>query len=147
MRTALFVALLATGGLAAQDKKIPRDDGQKAFQGTWTIVSLEHGGKKDDKLSAATVVFDGNKYRILAGKKSVEEGTFTADATKTPNQIDVTATTGPDKGKKWHGIYELEGDTLRAVVGPTDEKRPEKLTEPAPGTRGFTLKRGKKAKE
>ena len=37
-----------------------------------------------------------------------------------------------------------EGDTLRAVVGPRDKAMPEKLTDPAPGTRGFTLKRDKK---
>jgi uncharacterized protein (TIGR03067 family) len=145
MRTALFVALLTAGGVAAQDRKDEQPDGRKALQGTWTIVSLEHGGKKaDEKVTASTVVFKGDKYRILAGEKAVEEGTFTVDASKTPNQIDVAATSGPDKGTKWHGVYELEGDTLRAVVGPADKDRPVKLADPAPGTRGFTLKREKR---
>lgn len=145
MRTALFAALLTVGGLAAQDRKAEQPDGRKAFQGTWTIASLEHGGKKvEEKVAASTVVFDGDKYRILAGDKAVEEGTFTVDASRTPNRIDVVATAGIDKGTKWHGVYELEGDTLRAVVGPIDKDRPTKLADPAPGTRGFTLKRVKR---
>ena len=53
----------------------------------------------------------------------------------------MTVTKGAYKGKKWHGLYELEGDTLRAVVGPADKDPPTKLTEPDPGTRAFTLKR------
>ena len=145
MTTALFVTLLAAGGLAAQDRRGEgQGDGRKAFQGTWTIVSMELGGKKvEEKVTASTVVFDGDKYKIMAGDKAVEEGTFTADASKTPNRIDVAATAGVDKGTKWHGVYELEGDTMRAVVGPADKDRPAKLTDPAPGTRGFTLKRTK----
>lgn len=45
---------------------------------------------------------------------------FKVDASKAPNRIEVTATPGPDRGMKWHGVYELDGDTLRAVVGPAD---------------------------
>ena len=126
----------------------PATDGQKAFQGTWTIVAMTAGGAKPGKednekkpVTAGTVVFDKDRYTIKAGDAVVEEGTFTADAAKTPNRIAVTATGGADKGKKWHGLYELEGDTLRAVVGPADKDPPTKLTEPDPGTRAFTLKR------
>ena len=90
-------------------------------------------------------MFKSDKYLIKAGDKTVEEGKFKADATRTPNRIDVEVTSGEDKGKKWHGVYELEGDTLRAVVGPADKERPKGLANPAPGTRGFTLKRQKKA--
>jgi uncharacterized protein (TIGR03067 family) len=148
MKTALLAALLTgltAGGLTAEGRKDDKGDGRKALEGTWTIVSAERDGKKvEGNVAAATVVFDGDKYKILAGDKAVEEGTFTADASKTPNRIDVTVTTGEDKGKKWHGVYELEGDTLRAVVGPTDKDRPTKLADPAAGTRGFTLKRAKR---
>ena len=47
-------------------------------------------------------------------------GTRTVDASKKPYRIDVTATAGEDKGTKWHGVYEADGDTLRAVVGPAE---------------------------
>jgi uncharacterized protein (TIGR03067 family) len=146
------VAVLLTGiwvTVAAADDKKGADlpDGQKAFQGTWTIVETEKGGgKAGEKVAAPTVVFDGDMYRIKAGEDLVEEGTFAADATKTPNRIRVTVTAGEDKGKKWHGIYELEGDTLRAVVGPAEKDPPTRLTKPEPGMRAFTLKRQKSDK-
>lgn len=149
MRIAALVTALSVGVLAADDKKgTDLPDGRKAFQGTWRIVDTEKGGKEPpDKVTARTVVFEGNKYRIKAGDKVVEEGTFAAYATKTPNRIEVTVTSGEDKGKKWHGIYELEGDTLRAVVGPIDKDPPDKLTVPDKGTRAFTLKRQKPVKD
>ena len=142
MRTCVLVTALAAATLSADEPRLP--DGQRGFQGTWTIVSLEYGGKKgDDPIDAGTVVFRADRYAIKAGDKTVEEGTFRADAEQTPNRIDVAATSGKDKGMKWHGVYELEGDTLRAVVGPADRDRPKSLANPPEGTRGFTLKRVK----
>jgi uncharacterized protein (TIGR03067 family) len=142
MRFVLFAAALSAGALAAQDKA---DDARKAFQGTWTIVDTRKGDPKDkEPVTARTVVFDGGKYRIKVGDTVVEEGTFTVDPSKSPKHIDVAATAGMDKGMKWQGIYELDGDTLRAVVGPTDKARPTKFENPAEGVRAFTLKRAKR---
>lgn len=141
MRLALVAGLFCSGVLLADDKK---DDAKKAFQGTWTIVDRKKGGDKDkEPVTAPTVVFEGDKYRIKADDKVVEEGTFSVDASKSPKHIEVAATAGMDKGKKWHGIYEIEGDTMRAVVGPTDKKRPTKYDNPPEGVRSFTLKRAK----
>lgn len=43
---------------------------RKAFQGTRTIVETKKEGKKgEETVSAPTVVFDGDKYRIKAGDK------------------------------------------------------------------------------
>ena len=147
MRISVGVAVLAAAGLAAQDRAgADLGDGQKAFQGTWTIVELEKGKAGDQPVSAPTVEFRGDKYAIKAGDQTVEEGTFRADARKAPNRIEVTVTAGKDKGQKWHGIYELEGDTLRAVVGPTDKDLPKSLVKPEAGQRAFTLKRATPAK-
>ena len=147
MKITLTVVLLTAAGLGADDRKDPPNDGHKAFQGKWKIVEAQVGGKKTDmKATGDTVVFSGNTYTIMAGMKVLEEGTFQLDAAKTPNYIVATATSGMDKGKKWHGIYELEGDTLRAVVGPVDKARPMQLTKPPVNSRGFTLKRTKPAK-
>ena len=139
MRLALGATLLTAAALAADDKA----DARKAFQGTWTIV---HRKKADTKepVTAPTVVFDGDKYRIKAGDKVVEEGTFAVDGSKSPKHIAVTATAGMDKGKKWHGIYAIDGDILKAVVGPTDKDRPTKYDNPPEGVRAFVLKREKK---
>jgi uncharacterized protein (TIGR03067 family) len=142
MRTALIVTLFAAGGLAAQERVGTRtDDGLKSIQGEWKIVKMEWGGPKTDKLNAPIVVLDDDNYTIRDGETVVEKGTVQLAAQKTPNRIDVKTTSGPHKGKEWHGVYELEGDTLRAVVAPNDTERPTKLVEPKPGQRAFTLKR------
>jgi uncharacterized protein (TIGR03067 family) len=141
---AMRIAVLLTALAACAAAAAPQGDSRKAFQGVWTIVQQEEGKKGEKPVVAPTVVFEGEKYTIKAGDKVVEEGTFSADASKTPNRIEVTVTAGPDKGKKWHGVYELEGDTLRAVVGPTEKDRPTKLADPPAGTRAFTLKRVKR---
>jgi len=131
--------MLLVGTVLAEDKK----DDRQAFQGTWTIVDRK---KADDKepVTAPTVVFEGDKYKIKAGDKVVETGTFKLDGSKSPKQIEVAVTEGMDKGKKWHGIYEIQGDSLRAVVGPTDKDRPTKYDNPPEGVRAFVLKREKK---
>lgn len=139
MRLALVAAPLLAAAVYADDKT----DDKKAFQGTWTIVDRKKADTKDP-VTAPTVVFDGDKYKIQAGDKVVEEGAFKVDGSKKPKQIEVESTAGMDKGKKWHGIYEIDGDTMRAVVGPTDKDRPTKYDDPPGGVRSFTLKRGKK---
>jgi uncharacterized protein (TIGR03067 family) len=147
MRTLFAIAAITGAGLAAEGPKgDDKGEGLRAFQGTWTIVEMEKG-KKEVSVSAPTVVFEGTNYTIKAGAKVIEEGTFAVHPDKTPHRIEVAATAGKDKGKKWHGLYEVEGDTLRAVVGPIDKDPPRTLTEAKAGERAFTLKRAKPAKE
>lgn len=140
MRNALLLTALAVGMMSADDNA-----GPKEFQGTWTIVESAKGDpakeKKAEPVTARTVVFTGTSYAIKYGDKTIEEGTFTVDAGRTPPRIEVEATSGEGKGTKWHGIYELKGDSLRAVVGRTDKARPADLDKPDPGTRTFALKR------
>ena len=139
MKAALIATLFFVGATFADDTK---NDARKAFQGTWTIV--ERKKVDNEPVTAPTVVFEGDKYKIKAGDKVVEEGTFAVDGSKSPKHIEVAATEGIDKGKKWHGIYEIAGETMRAVVGPTDKDRPTKYDNPPEGVRAFVLKRGKK---
>ena len=139
MRVVLAAVLLFAGAVLADDKK----DDRKAFEGTWTIVDRKRSDTKKP-VTAPTVVFEGDKYKIKAGDKVVEAGTFKVDGSKAPKQIEVAATEGKDRGMKWHGIYEIEGDTMRAVVGPTDKDRPTKYDDPPEGVRAFVLKREKK---
>lgn len=71
VRLVLFTALLSAGELCAEDKK---DDARKAFQGTWTIVGTRKGDAKGkEPVTAPTVVFDGDRSRIKAGDKVVED--------------------------------------------------------------------------
>jgi uncharacterized protein (TIGR03067 family) len=142
MRTALFATLLATGVVLADDERA-NPKGLQSFQGAWKIVQHQRGGKvaKDD-VHATTVVFKDDTYKMLdKDGKVVEEGKITVHPEKTPLLIEVVSTAGMDKGKKWHGIYEIEGPVLRTMVSPADGKRPTRLDETPANSRGFTLKR------
>jgi hypothetical protein len=55
----------------------------------------------------------------------------------------LAAVAGGGTGTKWHGIYEVKGNTLRAVVGKIDQAPPTDLNKPAEGTRSFLLKRAR----
>jgi len=139
LKFASIAVLMFAGAALADDQKNDRE----AFQGTWTIVDRKKADTKEP-VTAPTVVFEGDTYQIKAGDKVIEKGTFKVDGSKAPKQIEVTATEGMDKGHKWHGIYEFKGDTMRAVVGPTDKDRPAKYDDPTEGVRAFVLKREKK---
>src|SRR5205809_845211 len=76
----MLTAMLLSGAVLVGDQ-----DDRKAFQGTWTIVATKKGDKKDkEPVTAPTVVFEGDRYKIKAGEKVVEEGTFKVDGSKSP---------------------------------------------------------------
>lgn len=135
MKLILLATLLSAGILPADDEK---DDALKPFQGSWTIVDKKKVENEEPK-TARTVMFEGDKYKIKAGDKVVEEGTFTVDGAK--KHIEVTVTEGADEGRTWHGIYEVDGDTMKAVVGPITAARPTEYDDPPEGVRSFVLKR------
>ncbi|MBV9123733.1 MAG: TIGR03067 domain-containing protein [Planctomycetes bacterium] len=92
------------------------------MEGKWRIVAAEQGGRKVD--SPDLVVFSGDQCILKNPGLPDLESTFTLDPSKNPKWIDVT---GPKAtgGVTWLGIYELKGDTLRAVFqGDKNGNRP-----------------------
>jgi uncharacterized protein (TIGR03067 family) len=55
---------------------------------------------------------------------AVSHGTFQLDAVSTPSTLDVTFTQGPEKGNKYLGIYDLQGDTWRLCRTLAGKDRP-----------------------
>ncbi len=143
MTRALFVTLLAAGFALADDERANLK-GLQSFQGKWQLVEMQRGGMKvaEETIRDSMVIFTKDRYKIFdkAGKV-VEEGQITVHPEMTPLLIEVGSMSGVDKGKKWHGIYEIEGPVLRAVMAPVADKRPTRLVEPPAHSRGFTLKR------
>jgi uncharacterized protein (TIGR03067 family) len=90
------------------------------LQGTWVLCSLEANGQQvslkeiqGGKLVAlARLVVKGDSYTF-----KLAEGThamvFRMEPETKPRAIDMTITHGPEKGKTYHGIYELSGDTFK----------------------------------
>ena len=124
----LWGVLLVAGAalaIAADDKKDDAKAELKKFEGTWQLVSSEPEGEKApaEAIKTAKATAKGNKVTLSVGGKEIMELTFTVDPTKKPKTIDSTATSGPDKGKKSLGIYEIEGDTLKICYN--EKERPK----------------------
>jgi uncharacterized protein (TIGR03067 family) len=144
MRISL-VALFCAVGFAASggsgtlaDDKADLEKEVRKFQGTWTIESSETGGQKipADDLKGFIVTFDGDKHTVKNGDKVIQVGTQKLDPSKSPKTIDVTMTEGPSKGAVMLGIYEFDGDTLKACFDPQGKKRPTEFKSP-PGSEIF----------
>jgi uncharacterized protein (TIGR03067 family) len=96
------------------------------IQGRWKTISLERGGKPiasrtepNDKMA---LLIEGDRYDWTGGDVPMG-GTYTLDPTKTPKEIDLRPSSGPDQGRTLKGIYQIEGDTLKVcLAGPGEER-------------------------
>jgi len=124
---AVPVFLLGVLSFAVADDKKNEDD-IKASVGKWDVAKAELGGM-DITEQIKTIKFEimaGGKYTVVLGEK--DEGTFTVDASKTPKEMDIKSTAGPNKGKLIKAIYKIDGDamTICYELGGGD-KRPTKF--------------------
>jgi uncharacterized protein (TIGR03067 family) len=54
-------------------------------------------------------------------------GTFTMTGDGRSGQLDADATEGPNHGRHYQGIFQLEGDVLRWCVSNRERQRPEAM--------------------
>jgi len=140
-----LVALLLPGraenkGQTAESKELER------FSGTWQAISIVTDGKEAprEEVQRVKLFVNGPEYALRMGDESIE-GTHKLDPTSTPKVIDAVRKSGPDKGKKLQGIYELTYDTYRACFAPAGKPRPSKFqSPPGSGYRLFSFERVKK---
>ena len=107
-------------------------DDKKLMEGTWLPVTAEMAGEKypDQILKSMKLIIKGESYTVLVGKQT-DEGTTKLDPEKTPKQLDIKGTKGPNEGKTILAIYELKEDTLRVCYDLGGEQRPaEFMTKP-----------------
>jgi uncharacterized protein (TIGR03067 family) len=129
----LTAGLLAAAGDPGKEDT-PKGDLEK-LKGTWLTVALVNDGKTlvDEKNppkegSATKFAYDGTKWMIKVGDKTVANGAFKIDATKTPKEIDIMDETGMKNDKTKLGIYELDGDTYKFCLAPAGKPRPTEFT-------------------
>jgi RNA polymerase sigma factor (sigma-70 family) len=103
----------------------------RRLTGTWKTVRMVSDGKEllTSQLETKFVFQDGHLRVVIRrqgqDEKQPPEFTVRVDLSRTPKAIDLTPLDGQHKGQTLHGIYELQGDTLRLCCQNTpSEARP-----------------------
>jgi uncharacterized protein (TIGR03067 family) len=147
MNTLRILIVVVAGLLAGRAVADEAPALSKALQGRWVVTAAERDGKPAEDIKGHQVVFDGDRFTITTKDGKLDyQGTYRLDGSSKPNAIDFMHTLEPLKGKKWLGILQREGDTLKICDNaPNPEKpRPESFTtKPASGYVSVTLQRKK----
>jgi uncharacterized protein (TIGR03067 family) len=127
--TPMLVALVFIAG--APNKKDPPAKDPPSIVGEWIGESGTLGGKPKNPDPGTTITFAADGKLILKeGKRDKpEEGTYKADAKKSPAEIDLVPQLG-DKGPTLQGIYKVEGDSL-ILCFTLGGERPKEFASPA----------------
>src|SRR5262245_43423151 len=123
------VVVLSVGALIAADAQNAQKDLQN-LEGTWQLVSGERDGKKftDEEVKKTKLFIKGDTFRIPGTDVGTsQDGTIKIDPSKKPKEMDATTGSGPDKGKTWQGMYELDGDMYKVCFAPPGKDRPKEL--------------------
>jgi uncharacterized protein (TIGR03067 family) len=113
------------------------------FSGAWRAVSIVTDGKETPKedLKATILLVKGPNY-TLRTTGGIIKGTHKLDPTKKPRTIDAVRKSGPGKGEKLHGIYELTDDSFKVCFAAPGADRPKEFAAPAgSGNRLIVMKR------
>ena len=134
------LALMATGGLRADDKDKDKEElikkDLKKLEGNWKMVRQDHEGTEDSgpSIKKNGVLFDGKEYTFLRdGKTKVSTATVSIDPTRDPKEIDLKVTSGTATGGTHLGIYRFTEDgrleiCMNQARGKGSDKRPTKFT-------------------
>ena len=97
----------------------------KAVGGTWIPTKAELAGQPMPQavLKSISLKMDDGKYEVFVGDLP-DRGTYTLDSTSKPRGMTITGTQGPNAGKIFPAIYELDGDTLRICYDLSGTRRP-----------------------
>jgi uncharacterized protein (TIGR03067 family) len=125
--TPVFLAAglaLTTTGLPGASVK----EEKKQLKGAWKLVSVTEDGKpvlsKTLKKRKAIAIFRGKHMLGWMDNQLVNDSVYKVDPSQNPKAIDITDTRGKYRGKKQHGIYEIEGNTLKISYCRPGKKRP-----------------------
>jgi uncharacterized protein (TIGR03067 family) len=130
--TVLAGACLVAVSLADEKQSASK----QPLEGDWQLQSVEINTQAlpEDKLQSGRLVVRGERYSLTLDQSRVEM-TLKLLAGTRPSAMDLTVAEGEDKGKTFHAIYKLEGNTLTVCrsIHP-DQPRPSEFgTKPDTG--------------
>jgi uncharacterized protein (TIGR03067 family) len=117
---------------------------REALQGTWVLTGGEEQGQPLPTAEAATAG-GGLKWIVRADRLVFElenirvEAAYRLGPRATPRTIDLTPTSGPDQGRRFQGIYALDGDRLTVCLNNGRGQRPGDFSAPADSGAGLFL--------
>ena len=120
----VLVLLAADSGDDAAKKDLAK------FQGNWTLILAERDGKKTPEEDAKKIklTIQGNKFMLRKDGVVISEGTMTLDAIKKPKEVDETISTGPNKGKVFSAIYEIDDEQHKICFAAAGKERPTEFS-------------------
>ena len=92
-------------------------EARKELAGVWE-------GRVDEGATGHQLTFTPDHIAGKQDEKYLGEGGFKLDLLKQPRWMDATGTKGPQRGRRYLGIYALDGDTLKWCVSTPGNERP-----------------------
>jgi len=110
------------------------EDG-KVIEGTWVIVKAELGGQKlpDQGIKGTKLILTEGRYQL-----QIDQGEYKLYPAEKIKAMDIIGREGPNKGKSFLAIYELQGDTLKICYDLAGKIRPTQFKTEA-GTKQFLV--------
>ena len=123
MKTLLLTVFIAVASMTMSAGDDAADT--KALQGTWLLVKAELATKPlpDDVVKSIMMTLSKNEYAVTAAGEP-DDGTWSIDSSTVPKSMTVKGVKGPNAGRTFPCIYELNGDTLRICYDLSSAKRP-----------------------
>lgn len=119
MQVLALTLLLVAGGPTDAKKELA------AMDGKWKPIAMQTGDTKftKDQMKAIELVIEDGKYLVTANGEK-DKGTLKIDTKPEVKTMDIVGTDGPNKGKTFPAIYELDGDKLKICYALEGTKRP-----------------------
>ncbi|MCX7414132.1 MAG: TIGR03067 domain-containing protein [Planctomycetia bacterium] len=119
------MALLLTAGFAGA---VDLPDDRAVSAGRWRIVSAELNGRQIDRqftaMLSVSYAADGT-WTVFFKTIPVAEGTSSPNQAADPKSFNMaTLGSGTNSGRRYRGIYEIQGNTRRMCFVPADRPLP-----------------------
>jgi uncharacterized protein (TIGR03067 family) len=139
----LFALLLAVIACPVVRGDAAADEWKK-LAGTWKVdAATLNGEDATAALKSAVLTIEEGKYKLLLG--NTDTGTLVIEPSKNPKSMTVKGTDGPNKGKSFPAIYEIDGDMLKVCYALDGKEAPKEFKSTAENkTLLVTYKRDKK---